>query len=321
MAMLGCFSAPLPIAHAVVDDIDGDQIKGDPQLVEGSVGIIRLSTVGDVDDLHPFDIFFDDAALGGGFGSEAVDAIKVLWLDGADETPTRMNSAIPMPPAAYALKMHDWQMSGIEGGPLGADIATQGHSITEPLLFNRLSPAARSNGTGLIYGWRVLEKNDDEFFTLRGSVLHDLHWRTDVANQILGPQAGLIWLRTQSWWSVHLQGNLIAGYNHSRVEQNGAFAIGLVPGQLNQPLTILASTFTHHESNHDFSPASEVYAAANWQITDVLSFKFVGSGVYVQNVSLVEDRTVYRLPDLGLRDPGTQHLFVYDVFCGIELVR
>jgi hypothetical protein len=63
------------------------------------------------------------------------------------------------------------------------------------------------------------------------------------------------------------------------------------------------------------------WAEAGLQLTKHSALKFAWSALLLDNVFLSDNRTKYFLPDMGLVDPGNQHLMLQYFICGIEVVR
>jgi hypothetical protein len=106
------FATSSPAHIGAYDDIDADQGYGPASVVDGN-GV--LIPVVDFDDLHTFNIIFEHLTAAGIPQSGAVDAINVVWLS-EEQSSDQPDDAIVSWQAAEALRIRDWQFTGIDGG-------------------------------------------------------------------------------------------------------------------------------------------------------------------------------------------------------------
>lgn len=302
----------------LADDIDEGKIPGTIIVVDPHSG--SLTTLTDFDDLHTFNIGFDQVSTGEIPYSGAIDVVDVIWLGGDEEDETVVHSLADWQ-AAEALRISDWQQTGIDRGARPSD---GGLGPGDPNPAPQRSPVrvrGKRNGLGMIYGLRMIERDDWQSLNATGGILGSMHSATVADNHIMGPTLGMIWIKTRGRWTARLQGLLSVGFNSGEVDQNNLVGSELIPGATNRLLYGQRTASTHHDSFDEFSPSGELRAEANYRITDALTFAISWSGVAIDNALEAENRTVYYLPDFGLADPGNQRLLVHNFFCGIELVR
>ena len=95
----------------------------------------------------------------------------------------------------------------------------------------------------------------------------------------------------------------------------------MTPGVLNRPLYGQPTNSENLFAFDRVSPTGVVWAEAGLQITEQTLLRFAWSATYATNIVLAQDRTEYRLPDFGFRDPGNQHYVQQLFYCGVEMVR
>jgi len=129
-----------------------------PSMPLVAAGITGLSRAGvtqpalsqDFDDLHEFNIV-ESIRTDASDGSGAVQVVNVIWLGDSQAESTREGPNFRIPQFAEALRIRDWQSSGMDGGSLESresqDIA-ESPSRSEVLVDNGAQP----NGFGITYG-------------------------------------------------------------------------------------------------------------------------------------------------------------------------
>ena len=307
----------LPIAR-IVDGINQDGIPGAIVYFDSATGSSTFLT--DFGDLHQFNIAFDRASLGQMPYSGALDMIDVVWL-GDDQGDENVEHSLAAWQAAEALRLSDWQLTGVDGG---ARSAVRDSGRDDPNPPPTLAPefvGKKRNGIGLIYGMRMFDREEWQTFSAHGGILGSTRSETTASNQIAGPAAGLVWIKTSGRWTARLQGLASIGFNSGSVEQNSSFGVELVPGATNRLLYAQPLNSAHHDSFDEFSPSGELRAELNYRITESVTLAINWSGVTVENALEVENRMRYYAPDFGLVDPGNQRLLVHNVFCGVEMMR
>jgi hypothetical protein len=294
------------------DDIDS---RSDPR--DGNV----LGVITDYDDLHVFNFSFDWLGAAGLPYSGAVDAVNIVWLGDSQPDAAQDDSHIASR-AAEALRMRDWQFTGIDRGaiPVSNDLWPDDVSPIPATAAADLEPA--QNGIGLIYGLRAIERQDGHYFWASGGLLNSAQWQTVAENHIIGPQLGVVMQGSAGPLSVRFQATALAGFNYGDVHQSGELGRQRqIPGAINQLLFGRPTVFNHVASHDEFSPSGELLGEATFRLTDSAAIVFTWSGIAIGNVLLSENRTRSSLPDMGLIDPGIQSIFVHSLFCGVHIVR
>jgi hypothetical protein len=304
------------------DDIDQDANNGSGIFVLPDGNIVGLLT--DFDDLHTFNSFFDGVTDSDRFGSGAVDAINVLWIDN-ERTPSKQHEAqsettVPLGTPAGALIRRDFQLTGLEGGSFGPSSGTQSASGFDPSAL-ALPRDEKRNALGLIYGFRAFQVDQHNRLYANVGIFQGGYWDLGAENQVVGPQAGIVWTRQRGKWSALLQGTVIAGYNHRRAVLDGSMGQELIPGALNRPLYSRPTEIRQHESQHEFCPTGEVRALSHYRLTNAITLKLAWSAFAASNLLFVNDDAVYQLPYMEVSHSNVDSLLVHDVFCGIEFVR
>jgi hypothetical protein len=300
----------------VYDDIVVDQGSGPALVVDGNG---TLFPVVDFDDLHTFNIIFEHLTAAGIPHSGAVDAINVVWL-GEEQPSGQPDDAIVSWQGAEALRIRDWQFTGIDGGSVSPmDMHWPGEIGPAPQMWAAPLPS-RQNGLGIIYGVRMIERQTGIYVTADGGLLGSAYWHTEAENHVLGPQLGLMLLRSAGRWSLRFQATAMAGFNYGDVQQNGSIGQRLIPGALNRALFGRPTSFRNVHPHDEISPSGELRAEATYRVTDRISFALTWSGIAIGNALLSENRIGDSMPDLGLIDPGEQQILVHNLFCGVTVV-
>jgi hypothetical protein len=179
----------------------------------------------------------------------------------------------------------------------------------------------RQNCTGIIYGVRVIERQNGIYITADGGNIRSAYWRTEAVNHIFGPQLGLIHVRSGGRWSIRLQATAMPGFNYGNVHQDGSVGFErAILGALNQPMFGRGTSFRRVDPHDEISPSGEVRVEAIYRVTNRVTFAMNWSGIAIGNALLSEHRIGDSFPDLGLIDPGEQHIFVHNLFCGMTFV-
>lgn len=303
----------------LTDDVDDDLIAGAALFVDNNGNPMFLIT--DFDDLHEFNIVFDGSAESQVFRSQAIDVMYVTWM--TDQTQlkeqeenrrivTRLAHSLQSPPSENGLRAQVISSASTESSiwAHASDTFVPDDSLPE-----------KPEGWALLVGIRAIQTEDRSDVLFSGGIMGTTDRNTDAANDVVGPQAGLMWRRSRGPWTVRLQGTALAGYNFGNIRQSGTVVPEFIPGARNRPLYSEPSSYSYYDSASRFSPSGELLAETTWQLTDALALRLWWSGLVVENVVFTDDRVVDALPNFGLRDPGNQRLFVHNLFCGLEYVR
>jgi hypothetical protein len=250
--------------------------------------VVQATVVRDYDDYHPLNVAggirIDESA-----GSGAVQTLNVVWLGDSPAAVGRevRNYSVPQP--AEALRMRDWQNSGMEGGSLESrDTQDEGDIRFRSEVL--VSDVEQSNAFGIAYGIGILGMEIQRRTDIRASILEG-YFINGVNNQIVGPKAGLIWSKLHGPLSFDLQGSLLLGINSGEMSDTSKFGPNFtIPGALNRLLSKRMSFCT------------------------MWSSLFVGNLFYETS----ELRT-------GLPEPtfvvDNENLVLHQFYCGLEYVR
>jgi len=259
------FTNSSPAYVGAIDDIDVDQRNGQPSYFDGNGDLVYVT---DYDDLHTFNVIFEHLTAAGIPFSGAVDAVDVVWL-GEEQPSGQPGDAILSWQAADALRIRDWQFTGIDGGSVSPmDMYWPGEIGPAPQMW--AAPlGSRQNGFGIIYGVRMIERQTGIYATADGGILGSAYWHTEAENHVVGPQLGLMLLRSAGPSSLRLQATAMAGFNYGDVEQHGSVGSQrLIPGALNRPLFARPTSFRHVDPHDEISPSGELRAEATYRVTD-----------------------------------------------------
>jgi hypothetical protein len=304
----------------IADDINSNGGTGAVVVVDPNTG--ALATITDFGDLHEFNIAFDRMDPSTEFGFQTVDLCGVLWLNDDGDPNAKKDRTFMSARSEDVPVRHDVELTAAASGParrLDESGDPQDDTELQPNIF--VSSNERRNGVGIVYGFRALDSSDAFGADYFGGILGGASTRTFADNQIVGPQIGVIWAKSRGKWSFQTQGTVLAGYNDGQVWQRSEVGAETIPSALNRPLYAQPVFAQHSESHQDFSPGGELRAETSYHFSESLSLKLAWSGIYFDNVLLADNRTVYYLPTMGLRDPGNQHLIVQDLYCGIEYLH
>jgi len=124
-------------------------------------------------------------------------------------------------------------------------------------------------------------------------------WYQEAENHIVGPQIGARWFNYYGRWKFSAEGRFFAGCNYQNLFQTGEVGSDLNPntGLLNDPslpghvpeafvpVALEATTFTHHDTEREWSPGVEVRADLEWQWTRHVSFGAGWSGMWLDGIA------------------------------------
>jgi hypothetical protein len=304
--------------YRLADDIDSPGTWGSNLVVDPVTGQLLMFT--DFDDLHTFNVFFDEMITGAGEGAGAIDALAVVWI--AEPTNAK-NGESPgvLPQWSSALRTRNWQASGFTGGTLRGDDAD---GLWRQLIIDDEEfavPQRIDNRLGFAYGVGTIALDGLRQIYGRGSILGDTVWATGTQNQIIGPKTGVVWQRRLGKWTLDSQALTILGANASRISNRGVIGIERLPGALNRPLYARQTSYTEDSSHVNLSPAGELRAALNYELSKSVTFRAVWSTLVVGNVLNATDE----LPDaenLNLRfRVDASGYALHQLFCGIQYLR
>jgi len=142
---------PLPIPFFN----NGHSDSNDNITVIGPDGVARNSRIYDFDDIHPLNPVFESARADENIGSRAVQVLKIIWLGDSQVVSAQIQAGYKLSQPAEALRMRDWQNSGMDGGMLKSRSAQDDAGL--PFLDEvSIDEIDDSNGFGLAYGLGTL---------------------------------------------------------------------------------------------------------------------------------------------------------------------
>ncbi|MEO1497319.1 MAG: BBP7 family outer membrane beta-barrel protein [Planctomycetota bacterium] len=170
------------------------------------------------------------------------------------------------------------------------------------------------------YGVRFVRLEDEFSFLGLGSILGRTGVRTDIENQIVGPQVGLRYTRDRGKWDFTFDGRCLFGFNAADLDQNGVFGEELIPGAANRPAVGRTTTSVYGERFDEFSPVAELRVEARYKLTKALSVKVGYNAQYIANIHRASRATLYNAPDFGYADDSSD-ILVNGVTLGVEINR
>lgn len=177
----------------------------------------------------------------------------------------------------------------------------------------------QNNHVEMSYGVRYFRFQDEFAVTGFGGTLGNSFWDMELRNHLIGPQVGLRWYNQRGRWTTEVNSRFMFGYNVTNSELDGVIGNGLRPGSFNNPLYLSTTTFNYGRQDHEFSPLVELRLETKYRISKSLAFKLGYTGMFVDNIRRAAGQVVYRLPDMGIRNNGTENFMVNNVTFGFEL--
>ncbi|MDR1492338.1 MAG: hypothetical protein LBT05_06430 [Planctomycetaceae bacterium] len=193
--------------------------------------------------------------------------------------------------------------------------------------------------------------NDNNIEVSPYSLKSDTQWNFTADNHIIGPQAGIRWIRKNSGrWSLTADTKFFAGFNTQNVRSRGNFGAstfnvtennesgsggtgGTGTGNNNTtivtgvPLGLLngAKEFHHRRILTDFSPGIDFSLKASWQFTDAIALQAGYQGMWIDNTARASRVNNYMIDHygniFGINDEVTQSTWIHGVNAGIVINR
>jgi hypothetical protein len=249
-----------------------------------------------------------------------LDLVNVVWISDPNESGPAPEDFFQPTSTSGPLSTRDFYSVG----PAGGITAPFDYPSVAAVRFPGGDAVYREqwpNGTGIVYGVRILNERNRFDITGSGGVLGLTHVGTRADNLIVGPQIGLVQMKSSGPFALLLNGTLVAAYNGGQISQEGYMGEDLTPGRHNHPLYLRPFEFESLAEAPGFSAGAEIVAQASVRLTRSSAIRVGWSGVFVGNRMDSPDWIVFRLPGMGLRDPGRESLFVRDLYVAIEWVR
>ena len=307
--------SPIPIAF-----------YGNPQSGSGTSitvidtnGVARVSQMTDFDDIREFNISFNSARSDEDVGSGAVQVLKIVWLGDSPPVWGGKKTGYKFPRPAEALRMRDWQNTGMDGGTLESRTAPDDAAV--PISDEvPIDEAEESNAVGLAYGLGTLGTEQQMHIRAYGSIIGDSYWAAAVENQVIGPKAGLVWRNRRGPWSFDLQSSILLGFNSGQVDQSSRLGTDSVPGALNRLLYMRATYSSHTDERQMFTPVGELRAQSRFRLTDALSLRTTWSSLVVGNLLNQNGEVHFALPDTTFVVEN-DNLLIHQLYCGVEYLH
>jgi hypothetical protein len=306
----------------LTDDIDENGVFGAAVIVTiGPNGEPLITTLTDFDDLHTFNIAFDEIGIALQRGYQTSDVGGVLWVY-EEEGTYRNAEQVSAEQAEDAITSIALDASTIRRGTgsrvVGVRARVPSRFVPQ---FSKYAEGRRGGGVGITYGYSEFNLFDRFYFEGNGGILGRTYSDTRSENWVTGPQAGLVALKSFGPLTLYAHGVAVAGINDVEMMQTNGIGTEMIPGAVNRPLYAQPTYSENAATSDEFTPAGMLWAEAGLQITKNSTIRVAWSGIFVDNVALSQDRVRYYLPDMGFRDPGNQHFIQQLFFCGIEVVR
>ncbi|MCL2349436.1 MAG: BBP7 family outer membrane beta-barrel protein [Planctomycetaceae bacterium] len=181
-----------------------------------------------------------------------------------------------------------------------------------------------------------------------GTALADSKWNFEAQNHMVGPQAGIRYIRKNGRWAFIADTKFFAAFNTQNLKSRGVMAsrtAGYTPETLTMPnpgandefirqqgvtpwvpVGFMSSgkEFNHTKTRTDFSPGIDFSLKANWQFTDAISFNAGYQGMWIDNTaraSMVNEYSMTNESIFGINDKVTQATYIHGVTVGVEINR
>jgi hypothetical protein len=314
------YTVPSQDGRVLPQDSNGDGIlEGDPY-AEGLPLSGHSPYPPDYDDLVELPPSFRTIGLRGIAGSQTIDLVNVAWISDHDQSDPAPEDFFQKNSTYGPLSTRDFYNLGPAGGIIGPFDYTSSAAVMFPggdTVYREQWP----NGTGIVYGVRIINQRNRFVVNGDGGVLGLTQLNTQADNRIIGPQIGVAWLKSSGPFALRVNGSVVSAFNAGEVSQEGYVGEDLTPGRHNHPLYLRPYNIENRVSTERFSVGTEIVAQASVRLTRSSALRVGWSGTLVDNWLDSPDWVVFRLPGMGLRDPGREAIFVRDLYAAIEWVR
>lgn len=183
-------------------------------------------------------------------------------------------------------------------------------------------------------GFQSLDRTNDadEIVTI-ASVLDYSNWSTDAVNDMVGPQIGMRWYRTQDRFTLEVNAKFTAAYNYQQVRQSGWIA-SMAGGQRNgddyyyyaPDIPVGGMAVTERKKTYDeFTPIVELGIQANILLTNKVAFTMGWTGMYMNGVARPGSMVDYTFGPEGIMNlydgNNRQDVFINGVNFGLTINR
>jgi hypothetical protein len=305
----------------VTDDIQENGIPGAVVVVSnGPNNEPQYTTLTDFGDLHTFNVAFDRMGVSTYSGSFGLDIVNVVWLDKDGAQADDIDTVVGLPTTTQ-LGSLDIQSGVFSARSPRLALANSDVYVPPPRNWASTTFGRRPDGIGFIYGVKLYEQQDTFSWYTSGGILGPSHQETTAENEMIGPQWGWVTAKSFGPLTARFQSVSFVYFNSGHVRQRGGLGEELVPGATNRLLYGHPTYFDRGETHNEMAPGGELRAELQLQLTETISLRAAWSSIVFNSVLFAADRIEYRLPDLGLRDPGREAGVASNLFCGIQFVR
>jgi hypothetical protein len=309
----------VPGSFTFVGNANGQFIPGRSARVTDTNGIVRSAYISDFDDLREFRIGFNSASADENAGSGAVQVVNIVWLGDSQPAIGVSKSGYQLPQPAEALRMRDWQLSGMDGGTLASRAAQD--DADGPLSDEvSMDVTVESNAIGLAYGLGTLSTEQQVQINAYGSIMGDSYWSCDVENQIVGPKAGLVWRNRRGPWSLDMQSLVLLGFNSGQIGQSSRIGQDFIPGALNRLFYMRATYWSQSDDRQMFTPAGELRAQSRLRLTDGLSLRTTWSSFIIGNLLREHGELHGPVPHISVLVEN-ENMLIHQFYCGVEYLH
>ncbi|NOZ40131.1 MAG: BBP7 family outer membrane beta-barrel protein [Planctomycetes bacterium] len=263
----------------IVDDIDGDGTIGDDEVIGIAV---------DLDDLHLFNVTFDQVFLRNTTETQGVEIMKTIRLSNGNRMKKNQNRHFDIGYGVRFLRLRD-QFSFNGTSPL---LGTM--QFTTEAENQLIGPQLRA-----------------QWSTQQGRWKWNFDGRAMLAYNITDSD------QTGSYGLDNVE--TVPGVDGADDVIN-VINPGLVPGAFNRLISGQPNTFSYGRRDDEFSPTVEVRAELSYQITGSIAARLGYTGIFVDNISRGAAITNYSLPDFGFLQGGKQDIFINGANFGFDVV-
>lgn len=261
----------------LTDDIDEDGVPGAIVIVDPQTGLI--TTLTDFDDLHTFNVAFDQVGIAQQRGYQTSDVGGVLWLY-EEEATNRDAEQVSTEQAEDAISAIALDASNIRRGTNSRLVSVRARVPSRFVpQFSKYAEGRRGGGIGITYGYNELNLSDRFYFEGNGGILGRTYSDTRSENWVTGPQAGIVAFKSFGPLTLYAHGVAVAGINDVEMMQTNGIGAELVPGATNRLLYAQPTYSENSATSVELSPAGMLWLQAGLQITSNSAIRVAWSGL------------------------------------------
>ena len=277
----------------IVDDLDGDGAEGavfivgpDPDNPDEEI-VIGIAV--DLDDLHEFNVRFNQVAIKNFTELDGVEIMRTHRLSNKYKETTRQGNYLDIAYGVRFLRLQDTFSFDGTSDLLGASGFTTiaDNQLVGPQIRARWSTQRGRWNWGIdgrcLFGYNITNLGQSGFFGLDGDPI-------------------------------------VTEDDQGTVTITDPENTGLVPGGINRLISGQPTTFAYGKQDNQFSPTAELRATCSYQVTSSIALKLGYTGIFVDNISRASMINRYFLPDMGLTEGGKQEIYINGVDFGFDVV-